>query len=135
MMASQDLRVVVSAIQLAHILMQKLPDVFGVYFRREGIIFCVCFDLLLRLGALKSKTIKKIWDNFGSGWVGGSMSHWEEEKMGKSCQNSSIPVLIFSGSTPCVFFLFTLLNVVSHYDLSVLVCLKKSLYRGGGRVE
>ena len=36
MMASQDIRVVVGAIQMAHILMQKLPDVFSVYFRREG---------------------------------------------------------------------------------------------------
>ena len=35
-MASQDLRVVVYAIQMAHILMQKLPDIFGIYFRREG---------------------------------------------------------------------------------------------------
>ena len=36
MMASQDIRVVVGAVQMAHILMQKLPDVFSVYFRREG---------------------------------------------------------------------------------------------------
>ena len=36
MMASQDLKVIVGAIQMAHILMEKLPDVFSVYFRREG---------------------------------------------------------------------------------------------------
>ena len=36
MMASPDLRVVVGAFQMADILMQKLPDIFGVYFRREG---------------------------------------------------------------------------------------------------
>ncbi|UYV65890.1 hypothetical protein LAZ67_3005823 [Cordylochernes scorpioides] len=38
MLASQDLRVVVAALQMAEILMQKLPDVFGVYFRREGVM-------------------------------------------------------------------------------------------------
>jgi E3 ubiquitin-protein ligase TRIP12 len=36
MMASQDLRIVVGALQMAEILMQKLPEVFGVHFRREG---------------------------------------------------------------------------------------------------
>lgn len=36
MLASQDLRVVVAALQMAEILMQKLPHIFGVYFRREG---------------------------------------------------------------------------------------------------
>ena len=42
MMASQDIRVVVGAIQMAHILMQKLPDVFSVYFRREGTFIYSC---------------------------------------------------------------------------------------------
>jgi hypothetical protein len=36
MMASQDLKVVVGALQMAHILIDKLPDIFSVYFRREG---------------------------------------------------------------------------------------------------
>ncbi|XP_049857305.1 E3 ubiquitin-protein ligase TRIP12 isoform X2 [Schistocerca gregaria] len=39
MMASQDLRIVVGALQMAEILMQKLPDVFGVHFRREGVMY------------------------------------------------------------------------------------------------
>ncbi|XP_025078831.1 E3 ubiquitin-protein ligase TRIP12-like isoform X3 [Pomacea canaliculata] len=38
MMASPDLRVVVGAFQMADILMLKLPDVFSVYFRREGVM-------------------------------------------------------------------------------------------------
>jgi len=38
MMASNDLRIVVGALQMAEILMQKLPDVFGVHFRREGVL-------------------------------------------------------------------------------------------------
>lgn len=36
MMASQDLRIVVGALQMAEILMQKLPSVFEVHFTREG---------------------------------------------------------------------------------------------------
>ncbi|KAI1882670.1 hypothetical protein AGOR_G00237280 [Albula goreensis] len=38
MLSSQDLRIVVGALQMAEILMQKLPDVFSVYFRREGVM-------------------------------------------------------------------------------------------------
>ncbi|KAF8784377.1 E3 ubiquitin-protein ligase TRIP12 like protein [Argiope bruennichi] len=38
MLAAQDLRVVVAALQMAVILMQKLPAIFGVYFRREGVM-------------------------------------------------------------------------------------------------
>ena len=35
-------RIVVGGIQMAEILMQKLPDVFHVYFRREGIEMLYC---------------------------------------------------------------------------------------------
>ncbi|XP_071797988.1 E3 ubiquitin-protein ligase TRIP12-like isoform X1 [Asterias amurensis] len=38
MMSSQDYKVVVGALQMAEILMQKLPDIFHVYFRREGVM-------------------------------------------------------------------------------------------------
>lgn len=38
MLASSDLRIVVGALQMAEILMTKLPDVFGVHFRREGVM-------------------------------------------------------------------------------------------------
>ncbi|KAG4072120.1 hypothetical protein HA402_015619 [Bradysia odoriphaga] len=38
MMASNDLRIVVGALQMAEILMQKLPDVFGIHFRRDGVM-------------------------------------------------------------------------------------------------
>ncbi|XP_072379801.1 E3 ubiquitin-protein ligase TRIP12 isoform X1 [Diabrotica undecimpunctata] len=38
MMASSDLRIVVGALQMAEILMTKLPDEFGVHFRREGVL-------------------------------------------------------------------------------------------------
>ncbi|XP_044752969.1 E3 ubiquitin-protein ligase TRIP12 isoform X2 [Coccinella septempunctata] len=39
MMASSDLRIVVGALQMAEILMNKLPEEFGVHFRREGVIY------------------------------------------------------------------------------------------------
>lgn len=38
MMSSHDLKIVVGALQLSEILMQKMPDIFGVYFRREGVM-------------------------------------------------------------------------------------------------
>ncbi|RZF46922.1 hypothetical protein LSTR_LSTR013234 [Laodelphax striatellus] len=38
MMASQELRIVVGALQMAEILMQKLPNVFAVHFTREGVM-------------------------------------------------------------------------------------------------
>ncbi|XP_015216685.1 E3 ubiquitin-protein ligase TRIP12 isoform X6 [Lepisosteus oculatus] len=38
MLSSQDLKIVVGALQMAEILMQKLPDIFSVYFRREGVM-------------------------------------------------------------------------------------------------
>ena len=50
--AIMQCRIVVGGIQMAEILMQKLPDVFHVYFRREGVIissllatheYCVMF--------------------------------------------------------------------------------------------
>lgn len=38
MLVSIDLRTVVNALQMADILMQKLPDYFHVHFRREGVM-------------------------------------------------------------------------------------------------
>ncbi|XP_017139695.1 E3 ubiquitin-protein ligase TRIP12 isoform X3 [Drosophila miranda] len=39
MLGSNDLRIVVGALQMAEILMRRLPDVFGTHFRREGVIY------------------------------------------------------------------------------------------------
>lgn len=50
-------RIVVGGIQMAEILMQKLPDVFHVYFRREGthviilMILCLYYDIIVRCNA------------------------------------------------------------------------------------
>jgi len=53
MMASPDLKIVVASIQMANILMEKLPDVFGVYFCREGSsLLFVLFFLVLFLSVM-----------------------------------------------------------------------------------
>lgn len=39
MLASSDQQIIVGAIQMAHILMNALPDIFSVYFRREGVVY------------------------------------------------------------------------------------------------
>jgi E3 ubiquitin-protein ligase TRIP12 len=39
MLASNDTKITVSALQTAEILMQQLPDIFAVYFHREGVIY------------------------------------------------------------------------------------------------
>lgn len=70
MMASQDLKVVVGAIQMGSILMEKLPDVFSVFFRREGIspalgsleaVLLTCF--ILQASCIKSNALLKgrVW--------------------------------------------------------------------------
>ena len=69
-------------------------------------------------------------------WVGGSRSH--SAFFFKSSQNGSKPVLIFWSSIPYVFCLYTLLKVVSYYDLSVLsmsvMGFQKKVLMGGGWV-
>ncbi|XP_050411436.2 E3 ubiquitin-protein ligase TRIP12 [Patella vulgata] len=68
MMASPDLKVVVGALQLAEILMQKLPDIFSVYFRREGVM-----HQIKRLAELKVHTSKSSSEKVSSG-VSGSLT-------------------------------------------------------------
>ena len=38
MLSSQDLKIIVSALQLSEMLLTKLPDQFSVHFRREGVL-------------------------------------------------------------------------------------------------
>ncbi|XP_069194936.1 E3 ubiquitin-protein ligase TRIP12 isoform X14 [Procambarus clarkii] len=38
MLSSHDLKIIVGAIQMAEILMIKLPEIFAIYFRREGVM-------------------------------------------------------------------------------------------------
>lgn len=54
MLSSQDLKIVVGALQMAEILMQKLPDIFSVYFRREGNAFFFFYPPLFRCVVLEA---------------------------------------------------------------------------------
>ena len=70
------------------------------------------------------------------GWVQVSLGSF---LVGKSSQNSSKPVLIFWSSIPlCILSLYTLLEVVRHYDLSVLAMsvmgFQKKVWMEGGWV-
>ena len=38
MLSSLDLKIIVGALQMADLLMSKLPEVFAIYFRREGVM-------------------------------------------------------------------------------------------------
>ena len=49
MLASTDPKIIVSALQICEILMQKMPDVFSVYFHREGVIHQI--DRLIETGS------------------------------------------------------------------------------------
>ena len=41
MLSSGDLKIIVGALQLSEILLQKMPEEFGVHFRREGVLYQV----------------------------------------------------------------------------------------------
>lgn len=38
LLKAQDYRLVVGAMQMAEVLLQKLPDIFNLYFHREGVM-------------------------------------------------------------------------------------------------
>jgi E3 ubiquitin-protein ligase TRIP12 len=56
MLASTDPKIIVSALQICEILMQKMPDVFSVYFHREGVIHQI--DRLIETGSVSSSAQK-----------------------------------------------------------------------------
>ena len=56
MLSSLDLKIVVGSLQMAEILMQKLPDVFSVYFRREGNQYCT--DIIVMVGFSNRDNLK-----------------------------------------------------------------------------
>ena len=39
LLSAVDVSIVATAIKIAEILMEKLPDIFDIYFRREGVVF------------------------------------------------------------------------------------------------
>jgi len=54
MLASNDTKIIVSALQLSEILMQNLPDIFSIYFQREGVIYQI--DKLIESTTLMVQT-------------------------------------------------------------------------------
>ena len=58
--------------------------------------------------------LQKIRDYYGSGWVGPGLTR---NVFARSSKKSPKRMLIFRSSIPCVY---TLLEVVGYYDLSVL---------------
>ena len=64
MLSSSDLKVVVGALQMAMILMRKLPDIFKVYFQRQGVthqVRLMKFDKKKTAGILLDFIIEIKW--------------------------------------------------------------------------
>ena len=80
----------------------------------------VCACERLCLGLCKGKKLKKSENTMEvGGWVQVTLGFLCVEN--QSSQNSSKPVQIFWSSIPlCILSVYTLLKVVSYYDLSVL---------------
>ena len=38
LLASQDMSIVATAVKMCEVLMEKLPDIFDIYFQREGVV-------------------------------------------------------------------------------------------------
>ena len=55
MLASSDPKIVISALQISEILMKKLPEIFSVYFYREGVIHQI--EILIGLGVASSSNL------------------------------------------------------------------------------
>ncbi|CAF0889005.1 unnamed protein product [Adineta steineri] len=55
MLASSDYKIVISALQISQILMRKLPDIFSVYFYREGVVHQI--EILIGLGIASSSNL------------------------------------------------------------------------------
>ena len=55
MLASTDYRIVISALQISEILMKKLPEIFSVYFYREGVVHQI--ESLIGFGGTSSANL------------------------------------------------------------------------------
>ena len=57
MLSSGDLRIIVGALQMSELLLSKMPDEFGVHFRREGVLHQV---IIFIHNVVKLELLKKI---------------------------------------------------------------------------
>ncbi|UJR37286.1 hypothetical protein I4U23_029995 [Adineta vaga] len=55
MLASSDYKIVISALQISEILMKKLPEIFSVYFYREGVVHQI--EILIDIGVSSSSNL------------------------------------------------------------------------------
>ncbi|CAF1553813.1 unnamed protein product [Adineta ricciae] len=55
MLASSDYKIVISALQISEILMKKLPEIFSVYFYREGVVHQI--EILIGFGVTSSSNL------------------------------------------------------------------------------
>ena len=55
MLASSDYKIVISALQMSEILMKKLPEIFSVYFYREGVVHQI--EILIGFGISSSSNL------------------------------------------------------------------------------
>ena len=65
MLASSDYKIVVSALQMGEILMKKLPQIFSVYFYREGVVHQI--EILINFGVTSSSNLTLARSNNTSG--------------------------------------------------------------------
>ena len=94
-MASSDLRIVVGALQMADILMNKLPDVFTVHFHREGVMHQInqLADPDVPLGVSPPKST-----NLNSTFF---LPNLRDSQPGPSQLNSTLPMqAMLNGSPP-----------------------------------
>ncbi|GJQ67325.1 hypothetical protein Trydic_g8224 [Trypoxylus dichotomus] len=96
MMASNDLRIVVGALQMADILMTKLPDVFGVHFHREGVMHQInqLADPEVPLGVSPPKSTNSSTTSF--------TTSINESQPGPSQSNTPLTANGTAGNTPTV---------------------------------
>lgn len=92
MLQSTDLRVITNALQMAEIVMQKLPDVYHVSFRREGVMHRVR-DLANGLLTNKANVSEK---NSSSECVANSSENESlSQRVSENASSSSVPVTRF----------------------------------------
>jgi E3 ubiquitin-protein ligase TRIP12 len=84
MLASSDYKIVISALQISEILMKKLPDIFSVYFYREGVVHQI--EILIGFGITTSL-------NLSISHTQNSATSQSELNLVHMNENSSLPTI------------------------------------------
>ncbi|RWS04790.1 putative E3 ubiquitin-protein ligase TRIP12-like protein, partial [Dinothrombium tinctorium] len=99
MLPSSDLRVVVGAIQMAYVLMEKLPDVFSIFFRREGVVHQ--FKKLLKGDELEINSSSSSSPSSASNVVALATPHINSCMKGETAAGPSSAFFAHSQPPPC----------------------------------